>query len=206
MRETLFFSVPKSPYEKVTMKKIGILRGMAPESTLQFYRQLAMLAQQNLPGRQYPTIIIYSLNMETFRKPLKSKDYPGAISILSHGIGCLSRAGADFAIISSNTPHIFFDELAQKPPIPLLSILHEVAKEAERRGFAGVGLFGTKFTMEGEFFTKEFKEHDISVAVPEYEDRDYIHQKTMGQLADGKIVESTKRKLVEICKKMVRAN
>lgn len=186
------------------MKKIGILGGMAPESTLEFYRQLTTLAQENLPGQEHPTIIIYSLNMAEFRKPLKSENYSEAVSILSNGIKSLSRAGADFAIIASNTPHMFFDELAEKSPIPLLSIVNEVAKEVDRRGFTRVGLFGTKFTMDGEFYGKEFKKYGISVVVPRDEDRSYIHKKTMGELADGKIVESTQKRLVEICQKMTQ--
>jgi len=188
----------------MTMKKIGILGGMAPESTLEFYRQLTSLAQENLPGRRYPTIIIYSLNMEEFRKPLSSGDYPEAISLLSDGIRSLSRAGADFAIIASNTPHMFFDELTNNSPIPLLSIVDETAKEGERRGFTKVGLYGTKFTMEGGFYRKEFEKYGISVVIPGDEDRNYIHDKTMGELADGKIVESTQKKLVEINRKMVQ--
>lgn len=186
------------------MKKIGILGGMAPESTLEFYRQLATLAQENLPGREYPTIIIYSLNMEEFRKPLNSGNYSEAVSILSGGIKSLSRAGADFAIMASNTPHMFFDELAERSPIPLLSIVDEAAKEADRRGFTRVGLFGTRFTMEGSFYRKGFEKYGISVVVPGDEDRSYIHEKAMGELADGKIVESTQKRLVEISRKMAR--
>lgn len=185
------------------MKKIGILGGMAPESTMEFYRRLTSLAQEVLTGRRYPTIIIYSLNMEEFRNPLNSGNYPQAISVLSNGIQALSRAGADFAIIASNTPHMFFDELANNSPIPLLSIVTETVKEAERRGFARVGLYGTRFTMESSFYREEFERHGISVVIPEEEDRTYIHEKTMGELADGKIVVSTKERLIEISRKMI---
>lgn len=186
------------------MKKIGILGGMAPESTLEFYYQLATLAQGNLPGREYPTIIIYSLNVEKFRKPLRSGNYPEAISLLPDGIQSLSRAGADFAIIAPNTPHMFYAELAERSPIPLLSIVDEAAKEADRRGFMRVGLFGTKFTIDGNFYRKEFEKYEISVVVPGDEDRNYIHKKVMGELADGKIGESTQKRIVEISRKMIR--
>ena len=185
------------------MKKIGILGGMAPESTLEFYRGLTSLAQEVLPGRSYPTIIIYSLNMEEFRDPLNSGNYPGAISVLSNGIEALSRAGADFAIIASNTPHMFFDELANKSPITLLSIVTETAKDAKRRDFSNVGLYGTRFTMEHRFYRDEFERYGISVVTPGEEARGYIHEKAMGELADGKIVESTREKLLEISRKMI---
>ena len=184
------------------MKKIGILGGMAPESTLVLYRGLYSLAQDVFPGRSYPTIIIYSLNMEEFRGPLNLGNYPEAISIVYNGIQSLYRAGAEFAIIASNTPHMFFDELANKSPIPLLSIVGETAKEAEKRGFTKVGLFGTRFTMEGGFFKEEFEKYGIPVIIPEEEDRSYIHDKAMGELADGKIVQDTKERLVEISRKV----
>ncbi|MFW6114754.1 MAG: aspartate/glutamate racemase family protein [Thermodesulfobacteriota bacterium] len=185
------------------MKKIGILGGMAPESTLEFYRQLTSLAQEVLPGRSYPVIIIYSLNMEEFRNPLNSGNYPGAISILSSGIEALSRAGADFAIIASNTPHMFFDELVRSSSIKLLSMVAETAKAAERRGFVRVGLYGTGFTMESSFFKDEFEKYGISVFTPGKEDRNYIHEKAMGELADGKVVESTKQRFIEISRTMI---
>lgn len=186
------------------MKKIGILGGMAPESTLEFYRQLTQLSQQNLPQETYPTIIIYSLNMAEFRKPLKSGNYPEATLFLSAGIQSLFRAGADFAIIASVTPHMFFDELSKESPIPLLSMVDESAKEAERRGFRKVGLYGTRFTMEGDFYRKGLEKYGISVVAPGDEERTYIHEKAMGELADGKIVENTQKRLVEISQKMVR--
>jgi aspartate racemase len=185
------------------MKKIGILGGMAPESTLESYRRLTSLAQESLTGRRYPTIIVYSLNMEEFRDPLNSGNYPEAISVLSTGIRALSKAGAEFAIIASNTPHMFFDELVKNSPIPLLSIVAETAKEAERRGFVKLGLCGTRFTMESNFYRDEFERYGISVVTPGEEDRGYIHEKTMGELADGKVVENTKQRLIEISRKMI---
>lgn len=186
------------------MKNIGILGGMAPESTLEFYRRLTKLSQEKLSERRYPTTIVYSLNMEEFRRPLKSGDYPGAISILLSGIQSLAEAGADFVVIASNTPHMFFQELAEKSPIPLLSVVEEVAKEADRFGFTKVGLYGTMFTMEGDFYRKGLEEHGVSVVSPREEARSYIHKKTMGELADGKILESTQEELVEICQEMVQ--
>jgi len=177
---------------------------MAPESTLEFYRRLTSLAEEFLPGESYPTIIIYSLNMEEFRKPLNSGNYPEAISVLSSGIQSLARAGADFAIIASNTPYMFFDELANNSPIPLLSIVSETAKEAKKRRFDRVGVYGTRFTMEGSFYQKEFGRYEIAVTVPREEDRSYIHEKTMGELAKGKVVDSTRERLAGICRKMVR--
>jgi aspartate racemase len=186
------------------MKKIGILGGMAPESTLEYYRQIIQLSQKVLPERNYPVIIIYNLNMAEFRKPLSSGDTEGSISILLDAINSLFKAGADFAVIASNTPYMFFPHLAEKSPIPLLNIIDEVAKEAEKYNLKKVGLYGTRFSMEGDFFQKSFKRYGIEVVPPQTEDIEYIHDKVMGELADGKVVESTRKKLVEISRKMVQ--
>jgi len=100
------------------MKKIGIVGGMAPESTLEFYRQLTVLAQENLSDRAYPTVIIYSVNMAEFRKRLRSGDYPETISFLSNAIKSLASAGADFSVIASNTPHMFLMNWSKLPRSP----------------------------------------------------------------------------------------
>ncbi len=184
------------------MKKIGILGGMAPESTMEFYRQLTSLSQKVLTGRSYPTIIIYSLNMAEFRKPLISGNYPEAISFLSDGIKALSKAGAEFSIIASITPHMFFDELAGNSPVPLLSIVAETAREAKKQGFFRVALFGTRFTMENSFFRDELEKYGASTFIPVEDDRNFIHEKAMGELADGKIFESTRQRLIKISRKM----
>jgi aspartate racemase len=187
------------------MKKIGIVGGMAPESTLEFYRQLAVLAQENLSDRAYPTIIIYSVNMAEFRKKLRSGDYPETISFLSNTINSLAAAGADFAVVASNTPHMFFDELVEASSIPLLSMVDETAREAKSHGFNRVGLFGTQFTMEGDFYRKSLEKNGIMLSIPGEEDRKYIDDKTMTELADGKIELGTQEKLVKICRKMVES-
>ena len=187
------------------MKKIGIVGGMAPESTLKFYRQLIVLAQENLSDRAYPTVIIYSVNMAEFRKRLLSGDYPETISFLSNAIKSLASATADFAVVASITPHMFFDELVKASPIPLLSMVDETARRAESYGFSKVGLFGTGFTMEGDFFQKSLEKKGIFLSIPGEEDRRYIDDKTMTELADGKIELSTQEELVKICQKMVKA-
>ncbi len=187
------------------MKKIGIVGGMAPESTLEFYRQLTVLAQENLSDRAYPTVIIYSVNMAEFRKRLRSGDYQKTISFLSDVIESLASAGADFAVIASITPHMFFDELVKASPIPLLSMVDETARKAESYGFNKVGLFGTGFTMEDDFFRKSLEKNGILLSLPGEEDRKYIDDKTMTELADGKIELSTQEKLVKICRKLVES-
>lgn len=179
---------------------------MSPEGTREFYRQLTVLAQENLSNRAYPTIIIYSVNMAEFRRRMRSGGYQEPITFLSQAINSLSAAGADFAVIASNTPYMFFDELVHASPIPLLSMVNETAEKALSYGFKKVGLFGTGFTMESDFYRRSLERSGILLSIPDEEDRRYIDDKTMTDLADGKIESSTREELVGICRKMIKSD
>lgn len=186
------------------MKKIGILGGLAPESTAEYYRMLIQFTKDKGWGRKYPEIIIYSLNFQEFFDPLEKGEFSRVTSLLSEGIQSLHNAGADFALIASNTPHMFFDEVRKASPIPLISIVEETRKESKERGFEKVGLWGTGFTMREDFYKKEFTENNISLVVPDEEAQEYIHNVILDELVQGKIVEETREKLVEIAQQMVK--
>jgi aspartate racemase len=110
----------------------------------------------------------------------------------------VASAGADFAVLASNTPHIVFNQINQKSPLPLISIVEVTCEEAMRKGMQRVGLFGTKFTMQGGFYDKIFSVQGITVISPSNKDQDYIHDKYMGELVKGIIRENTKNELLKI--------
>ncbi len=185
------------------MKKMGILGGMSPESTVEYYRVIITLCRQRGMGHRYPVIIVYSLNFQGFISLVESGNLPEVISLLYEAIDSLSHAGADFALMASNTPHIVFNEVADRSPIPLLSIVEETGKAAKSSGFSRVGLFGTKFTMEADFYSNVlWNKYGISVVTPEKADQDYIHHKIMTQLVNGYIVDETRQELSRIARKM----
>lgn len=186
------------------MKNIGILGGMAPVSTAEYYRLLTSLTEGNDQRKKYPKIIIYSLNGEQFYNHLSSGNNSEVISILSSGIGALEGADADFALIASNTAHMFFDEVRDSSSIPLLSIVSATAKEAMRQGYRKVGLLGTNFTMNGNFYKKEFKKKNIRLTVPNEKEKKYIHDKIFEEIAEGKFIEETKKEIVRIIKRIKR--
>jgi len=185
------------------MKKIGILGGMAPESTVEYYRIITTLCRQRGMGHRYPVIIVYSLNFQDFISLVESGNWPGVINLICEAIDSLSNAGADFAVMASNTPHIVFDEVAAKSPIPLLSIVEETGKMARESGFTRVGLFGTKFTMQADFYSNILStKYGISVVTPEKADQDYIHCKIMAELTNSCVVEETRQELSKIARMM----
>jgi len=194
------------------VKRIGVLGGLGPESTLKYYRFIIDLCRERGLGGNYPEIIIYSLNFKECHDLEESGRHTELVAKLVGGIESLHRAGADFALIASNTPHIFFDELEAKSPIPLLSIV-EATRDAvanpswhvagQGRGLERVGLFGTRFTMQADFFQKLFRRRNISVIVPEEEEQAYIDGKIFNELVWGKIVDETRTGLLEIVGSMI---
>jgi aspartate racemase len=185
------------------VKKIGILGGMAPASTVEYYRIITTLCRQRGMGYCYPVIIVYSLNFQEFISLVESGDLPRVTDLICEAINSLSNAGADFAIMASNTPHVVFNEVADRSTIPLLSIVEETGKVAMNSGFTRVGLFGTKFTMQADFYSNVLStKYGISVVTPPKADQDYIHHKIMTELVNGCILDETRHELSRIARMM----
>ena len=184
------------------MKTIGILGGLSPESSLEYYRQLITAAQKELPEGRYPEILIYSLNFEEFCKPMTEGKDEIVLNLLEEKISALKKAGADFALMASNTPHVFYDQLKRKLSFPLLSIVEATAEVADKMKVDKVGLLGTNFTMTGGFYETTFSQRDIAVVVPDKTDRDYVHKKIMSEMVNGKFLEETKSELTGIIRKL----
>jgi aspartate racemase len=185
------------------MKKIGMLGGFGPEATLEYYR-LMIDQYRRLQGQDsLPEVIIYSMDMYALFDLIERREWSRLSGWLLEGINALSRAGADFGIISANTPHIVFDEVRNLSPIPLLSIVEETRKKAKELGLQKVGLLGTRFTMKSSFFQKVFAADGITVVVPQTQEQEYIHHKLMTEIELGKIFEETRQGLLGIVKRMI---
>lgn len=184
------------------MKQIGIIGGLGPESTVDYYKSIigAFRTEGSLAS---PEIIIYSVNIEEVLALVSGQEWSSLIYLLVSKIKALHRAGADFAIISANTPHIVFDEVQAKSPIPLLSIVTATRNKATELGLKKVGLLGTKFTMQTNFFSPPFSAEGISVVVPSADDQDYIHDKLMTEIEHGIFTDETRDGLLAIIERMI---
>lgn len=186
------------------MKKIGIIGGLGPEATVDYYKEIINAFKNGKGDLDYPEIIIYSVNMAYFIGLMREQKYEQATSYLSEKIESLRLAGADFAALSANTPHQLFDRLRERSSIPLISIVEATCEEAKRRGLKKTGLFGTDLTMKATFFPDVFRKQNIEVVVPEAEDRELINHKLFSEIELGIFKDETRDILIGIIRKMIK--
>ena len=184
------------------MKKIGLIGGVGPESTIEYYRLIIKRFQERLNTQNYPEIIINSINMTEMLGYVFNNQLDKLVNFLAGRIKILEMSGVDYAAIASNTPHIVFDELKEKVNIPLISIVEETCKEISARKMQHVGLLGTKSTMTAEFYNKAAKRNGIDIFVPENKNQNFIHEKYMNELLFNRIVPETKKELIRIVEEL----
>jgi aspartate racemase len=186
------------------MKRIGIIGGLGPEATVDYYKEIINAFKNGNGDLDYPEIIIYSVNMAHFIGLMREKKYDQATAYISEKIEGLKQAGADFAALSANTPHQLFDELKERSGIPLISIVEATCNEAKSKGLKRAGLFGTEFTMNASFFPDVFKKKGIEVIMPGEEDKELINYKLFSEIELGIFKDETREMLIGIIEKMVR--
>jgi aspartate racemase len=188
------------------MKTLGMIGGLGPESTVDYYQRIIALYRERTGDRHYPEFIIVSVDLRKGLDFMDANDLSGMSDYLLEGIGKLARAGADFGIISANTPHIVFDEVAPKSPIPLISIVEATRAAAKAQNLKRLVLFGTRYTMQANFYPKVFAREGIDLLVPGPHDQDYIHDKYMNELVPGKFLSETRAGLLAIVDRMKATN
>ncbi len=167
------------------MKLIGIVGGIGPESTIDYYRLFISTYRERKPDGGYPPVVINSIDLARALKLVGSNDLAGLAAYMLEEIRRLARAGATHGLLSSNTPHIVFDEIRRGSPIPLISIVETACRAAVERKLKSVGLFGTRFTMQGGFYQRVFAREGIAVAIPESGDQEFIHDTYLNELVNG---------------------
>jgi len=184
------------------MKTLGIIGGLGPESTIDYYERIIALYRERTRDGSYPRFFIISVDLKKGLDFMEAGDLAGMADYLLDGINKLVRAGADFGLISANTPHIVFDDVASKSPIPLISIVEATCAAAKTRKLQRLALFGTRYTMQANFYPKVFVYEGIELLVPEPNDQDYIHDKYMNELVPGKFLAETRASLLAIVDRM----
>lgn len=188
------------------MQKIGLIGGLGPESTLDYYKRITGFFQRRSGGLATPDIVVYSASLAEAFELMGARQWEGLADWLVEKLERLHRAGADFAAISANSPHIVFDRVAARSPLPLISIVDATLDGARRAGLSRVGLLGTRFTMEANFFGARFAEAGIEVPVPCPADRAYLQEKLEQEIELGVFREATRQGLRDIMVRMARTD
>lgn len=182
------------------MNTVGLVGGIGPESTIDYYRRILEAWEREEPGTS-PSIVIDSLDVRRALR-LVEKDRPAFIEYLLGSVQRLAGAGADFIAMTANTPHIVFDEISARSTVPLLSIVEACAVEARRRGLKRLALLGTRFTMEAPFYPTVFARHGIAVIAPREADRAWVHDRYVNQLLKGEFRDDTRREVSSLIERM----
>lgn len=174
------------------MKTIGIIGGMSPESTVTYYYELNKYINKKLGGYHSAKCILYNVQYQDIKDVHKNGDWAKAGEILSHAGLALKAAGADFIILATNTMHIVAPEIKKATGLPFLHLAEVVADKLNADKIKTVGLLGTKFTMEQDFYKKILIDAGINVLIPNQDDRNEIHRAINEELILGRI-EATSR-------------
>ena len=180
------------------MKTLGIIGGLGPESTVDYYQRIIALFRERTGNRHYPEFVIVSVDLRKGLDFMESNDLSGMADYLLQAIGILARASANFGLISANTPHIVFDEVASQSPIPLISIVEATCAAAKARELKRLALFGTRYTMQASFYRKVFSREGIELLVPEPNDQNWMHDKYFSELVPGIFLPETRAGLIAI--------
>lgn len=184
------------------MKTVGIIGGIGPESTVEYYRLIIASYREQKQDGSYPSILISSIDLKKMLDWIGTNALARVTEYLVGEVQRLARAGADFGLLTSNTPHIVFDEIRRQSSMPLISIVEATCEAAQALGLKRVGLFGTRFTMQGRFYPEVFSKAGITLVLPEEDEQAYIHDKYMSELVNGIILPETRERLLTIADRL----
>ncbi len=180
------------------MKTLGIIGGLGPESTIDYYQTIIALYRERTNDGSYPQFLINSIDLNKVRELVIANDLQRLIETIVEEIEKLARAGAHSGLIAANTPHLVFEQIAECSSIPLISIVEATCGAANVEKLKKLALFGTKFTMTGEFYPKVFSREGIALVQPDHADQEYIHDKYMNELVPGNFLPETRAGLLAV--------
>jgi len=180
----------------------GMIGGLGPESTIDYYRMILARFREQSPAAPNPHLIINSLDVDKGIALLAAGRLDDLADYLASAVEALARAGAGFAFIAANTPHLVFGEVQRRSPIPLLSIVRACSQRAQSLGLKRLGLFGTGFTMGADFYPLEFARLGMELVRPSQIERRFIHDKYIGELLKNHFLPETRDALLHIAERM----
>jgi aspartate racemase len=175
------------------VKIIGLIGGMSWESTVSYYRLINETVKARLGGLHSAKLVLYSVDFDEIERLQRTADWAAAAQLLGDAANSLQSAGAEFLVLCTNTMHKVAAQIEASVRIPLLHIADPTAAEIKNAGYSKVGLLGTRFTMEQDFYRDRLRDpHGLSVLVPTPRDRETVHRVIYEELCLGKIVPASR--------------
>jgi len=187
------------------MKTMGLIGGMSWESSLEYYRIINTKVKNELGGLHSAKCILYSVDFEEIEVLQHDEKWDELTRIMIDAAKRLEQAGVDLVLICSNTMHKLADEVQKNINIPLLNIADATAQVCKQRNVQKLGLLGTRFTMEQDFYRGRLADkHNLDIIIPEMEERKIIHSVIYNELCLGKLLESSKQNFIQIIDKLLQ--
>lgn len=176
------------------MRTIGIIGGLGPEATIDYYKRIIAYFHSRNQSLAVPEIVILSVDITRLFAMVEAGDRDSLAAWLAGKVRALHAAGAEFAALSANTPHVVFDQVQAMSPIPLVSIVDATLAAARAAGYRRLGLLGTAFTMQSNFFARD----GIAIFVPDAGEQQRIHERLINEIEHGIFNATTRQELLAI--------
>jgi len=187
------------------MQTIGLIGGMSWESTLPYYRLINQTVREARGGLHSAKVLLYSVDFHEIEVLQHAGDWDAAGAAMADAARRLQAGGADFIVLCTNTMHKVADAITHATPLPLLHIADATAQALLDAGIVRVGLLGTRFTMEQDFYRKRLEARGLEVLVPSAPDRDHVHRIIYDELCQGVIDEASRATYRQVMARLVEA-
>ena len=185
----------------MALKKIGLVGGISWVSTLDYYKFINEGVNKKLGGLNFADCIIYSFNFADIQK----RTWENSYDLLRNACESLKRSGVDAIVLCANTAHLFADKLQEDIRLPFIHVITETAKIINKNGLKTIGVLGTKFTMELDFYRNKLETFGLTMLTPETQEiRDYVHFTIKEELGIGLVKQETKEKYISIANDLIK--
>jgi aspartate racemase len=185
------------------MKKLGLIGGISWVSTADYYRFINEGINERLGGLNFCECLIHSFNYADIKRNNDANDWDATFTMVYAASQNLMDGGAEAIVLCANTMHLIADRLEEKIKLPVIHIAKATATEIKKARLKKVGLLGTKFTMELDFFTSKLNDQHIASIIPEAADRDFIQDTIYHELGKGIVKEETKQRYIRIANQLI---
>jgi len=187
------------------MRTLGLIGGISWVSTIDYYRYINTFVNDALGGLNYSQCIVYSFNYADIKKNNENNDWESTLNLIADACENLKRSGAEGIVLCASTMHLIADELEARIQIPVIHIASATGAEICRQKIKKIGLLGTRFTMERDFFKAKLTEQGIETIIPNDSDRAYIHHVIFEEFGRGIFLPETKKRFQFIMQDLVNA-